>query len=620
MEDLHGLPPHPDYHAQNTLHGSPVGYGEPFFPPPIHQHTHMPHQNHANIPLAPGRSHLGGLQTGVKRNPDSPTDPSTPFFEPHTPLPPAVPEEWAGYVQQPFSEPYYNSNEVISHTGMGHDQGSGDGMYSMLYQPANSWRFMGGTWPTKPTLLPADPLQEKCASLLEFCFPGGSVSDESLRSWITPDHLKHFVELYLCNFQNHFPTLHVPTFNIVLCHNGLLMAIICVGAVYSERGIRQDEVRKFMDYAYNAMINRLNDMNSSVDGPARPPEIEDVHALQLIFVLFTWHGSERQRALAKQKYRIVVDIARRARLFRPVTSREVAVESVSYLHQVYPESQHDTIKKTWNWAAWIEQERRNRCMYTVYLLDTAFVIYFNVPPIIRASDICLPLPCDDAAWDARDATECANALGMGAEPQPGTQKPRQMEFGVALQMLMTPGVHLPFCSTNAFSKFIIIHALNVQIWLWQKHNQDPMAPVIDQWVRPLHKMHTMDPYMQPDARDQMIHNLNSALDSWKKAWDEDFPAQYPDPTSRVGFSRDGMPYYWVARRCIQKAIRSQLGFGEEGNDQNVHVTVEMLRHAKGYIARSEQGCPTEEGAVTKIDQNYGIEDLSYNMKLLFRPT
>lgn len=481
---------------------------------------------------------------------------------------------------------------------------------------------MGQTWPTKPNLIPVDPLQEKCDRLLEFCFPGYTPEDDThaLRSWITPDYLKHFVELYLSNFQNHFPTIHVPTFNIALCHSGLLMAVICTGAVYSDRGIRPDEIRKLIDFSYNAMITRLNEMNS-VDGPSRPPEVEDVHAMQLIYVLFTWHGNSQQRQLAKQKYHIVVDLARRAQLFQPLTSREIGAESISYLHQVYPDTQHDTIKKTWNWASWIEQEKRNRCMYTVYLLDTAFVIYFNVPPTIRATDMRLPLPCDDAAWDARDATECANALGLGTEHHPGTSTARQMEFVLALQMLITPGVSLPFCKTNAFSKFILIHAVNVQIWLYQKHNQDPMAMVLDQWIRPLTKNPTVDPYMQSDAKERMYGNLVCALDTWKKAWDEDFSAQYPDPASRVGFSRDGMPYYWVAMRCIRHPLRSHLGFFEEGNDRNVNITVEMLRQAKAYILEVERnrGEPMQEGAVTRIDQHYGLEQLDYDMKLLFRP-
>jgi hypothetical protein len=40
-------------------------------------------------------------------------------------------------------------------------------------------------------------------------------------------------------------------------------------------------------------------------------------------------------------------------------------------------------------------------MYLIFLTDAALNIWFNCAPQLDASDIKLPLPCDDAAWDAK---------------------------------------------------------------------------------------------------------------------------------------------------------------------------------------------------------------------------
>jgi hypothetical protein len=41
-----------------------------------------------------------------------------------------------------------------------------------------------------------------------------------------------------------------------------------------------------------------------------------------------------------------------------------------------------------------------RIMHLVFLCSEALVLYFNYEPQLDPLEIKLPLPCDDAAWEA----------------------------------------------------------------------------------------------------------------------------------------------------------------------------------------------------------------------------
>lgn len=65
------------------------------------------------------------------------------------------------------------------------------------------------------------------------------------------------------------------------------------------------------------------------------------------------------------------------------------------------------------------------------------------------------LPADDAAWDAKDAGECAAALGLLGtqhQSQAGTRRPRQPGMREAVRTLMEPAMQFQPCATNAYSK------------------------------------------------------------------------------------------------------------------------------------------------------------------------
>lgn len=615
----------------------PAGHGDDFhFPPVRHPHIHMTGQAHerqrfeqqtpastsASVPAVSGL-----LGEDVKLSEHSQQQPHSTLFDggklqpgrlsPGRVPPPPDLLDWNNLV--PTYAGFFPSSDVETPPGT-LVQHSGDGYDNLLYHYASNpfpppMDPMPLLWP--PESIVPHALRSQCDRLVSFLFADQSASSpmssqlqqeyagadiQDLKEYLVPENVEHFVNLYFENFEHHFPMIHRPTFDPTRAHDGLLMAIICVGAVYSKCGITVQQVRRFLDYLYLAMTRRM--APSTPDGQAPIPEIEDVQAMILLYILLTWHGNEKQRRLAQVRYDVVVEMARRATLFRTLNENELRREyektNNSYYRQI-PDYNFDTKGlASWSWLSWVAQERRNRCAYTVYLLDTAYVIYYNAPPKIEPSEIDLPLPTDDAMWEATDGSSCAAALELSSSHQP---PPRKVMLNEGVQLCMSSAPRFPADCTNGFAKFIIIHSLHVQLWLHHKHAETGDSRWMQFWLG-----------QEPDSSTHAT--LTRAFGKWIAVWEDDFKRQFPDPKSRRGFSRDGTPYYHLGVYLLQYTDRTAVGYGPPGEPANIKFTFDILQRSRLCQQRVESSTQP----VKKVfDENYGVEELAYDMRLLFRP-
>src|SRR5690554_6351302 len=104
-------------------------------------------------------------------------------------------------------------------------------------------------------------------------------------------------------------------------------------------------------------------------------------------------------------------------------------------------------------------------MYMIFVYDVALGPYFDTSPQFDPFELRLPLPADDAAWDANDINECAEALGLRGPDAAmirypdGTRRSSQPEIHLVLKALLDSNYRIQPGSTNLFGKFILIHAL-----------------------------------------------------------------------------------------------------------------------------------------------------------------
>ncbi|KAI9876737.1 MAG: hypothetical protein M1830_005836 [Pleopsidium flavum] len=541
-----------------------------------------------------------------------------------------------------------------------------EGLFNGIYQtPASIGTdgVLGGGPAWNLDLSQNDPLKSKADQLIAFCLSEGQdqtgddyKGSQDVKETLTADNVKHFVELFT-NFQGHWPLVHMPTFNFLEAYDGLVLVIICIGAVYSDR-ISVPQVRQLMELA-KAAVDRTSHIFATIDedgingttGPldTTPFELERIQALTMLQILFTWHGNQLQRESARYDFVKFARLARKAALLQPVG---LGGSAYSALHQLGPTSEQEG-SDVFDWLAWVEQEKRSRLMFIFFLLDAAQVIYFNCSPQFDPFEIRLPLPADDAAWDARTASECANALGLhGAAAQAknitGSCRRKQPEMHQAMKALMHPTYNLQPRTTNVYSKFILVHGLHVQIWNVQRQlslgnsilglnefgvlGSGTNTPISqNDWVAaeggsgptsnsnsgqatPNHSSG-----MQSPGTHQLLKATTDALQKWKRTWDEDMTSQYPPSAAtyrRFGFCRDGVHFYWLARAFLRnnRAIDWQAP-----PDSRFVQVMNLLKKVRTWVASDNAQRGEEIGSVGDIDESYGVEDLTLDMKLLFKP-
>jgi len=508
-----------------------------------------------------------------------------------------------------------------------------------------------------------DPLQLKGDRLVDFCFPGGiqdslqeQQNNANLRACLTADNIKHFLELF-SNFQGHFPFLHMASFDFTKAYDGLIMGIICIGAVYSDR-VSQVQVRGLMQRA-KAGIERTSQVfqqaqsGDDIDA-SQPPffatlrHLEEVQAILFLFTLLTWHGGPAERASARSDSTKLFRMVRRYQMFEPIGPEG---QGYSFLHNLQAGEQADYSR--WNWQVWVNQEMRLRALYLVFLYSSALVLYFNCEPQFDPSEIKVPLPCDDAAWEATTANDCARALGMnGPAPQEavnqnGSLRLKQPEMNLAIEALYSPIAVCPPSTTNVFSKFVLVHALHLQVWRLQRQvstgtptSFDTMKASLasapsDDGLHSAYTGHGANGRASPDrlsgsstpqgggpGYDKRVQSITNALIKWKNMWDRDLQLQYPpsqDPATtprRLGFCRDGVHFYWLARAFLQT---NRLSDWQLPADIRFKQVMSGLRQVRD-VGKSDAARRGEEpGSVSDIDHTYNMEALELDMKKLFRP-
>lgn len=468
-----------------------------------------------------------------------------------------------------------------------------------------------------------DSFQIKANRLIDFCLPGGiqvSLQEQqnnlSIRSCLTVDAINHFLDLF-STYQGRFPWLHLPTFNFTEAYDGLILVIICSGAVYSDR-ISQNLVRLLLlrvKYGIERTSKLLNN-TSTLPLTMTSTDYEELLSIHMLYSLFVWHGFPEDRANAQGEIGRVHQLTRQFGML--TTTGPEDTSSYSYLHNLAPGERADPGR--WNWLTWVEQEKRSRLMFSIFLVDAGMCIFFNARPNYSPSEIKLPLPCDDAAWEASNSEMCAQALGLcGPSLQSklnitGSLRLKQLEMHHAMSALHSTVMAIQPRTTNVYAKYILIHALHVQIWQIQRQRFGK-GPAVS-------PVSNFSSSQSEDQVNLMINSTETALSRWKQCWDQDLMLQYPpynriDQSShRIGFCRDGIQFYWLALASLPPNRAHDCMLPPH---DRFKLVLSGLKKAREW-SRTDHAQPYEElGSVACIDDSYVRETLESDMRKLFRP-
>jgi hypothetical protein len=681
---------------------SGVGNGDPLstsagYQPPINAYALQNSTNGAQLPSAfPfSQSQLNGTMFN-NHNPQqqqqSPMSflgqPSSRFDNsqnnnPHNPAEASsnVPEaDWSGMFTQGGragfmeSQPANASSQVGTQLGRELDvkssypsQLGGDAFLGSVSSHANAAQVEGRNGESENMQLSAhDSLYAKVDDLKSHCFPSGpeairgDVSAELMWDCLEPETIRHLHEQSY-SYQAHWPILHVPTFDVAQANNNLIMVLLCLGAIYSpDPKYHVQTVRHMMEFTKTTVYRTASVLSRAATGSAQgltasQSDVEEIQALSMLQTIFTWHGNPAQRQAARADF---VMLTRTIKVFDLQQTAPDGHYAHSTLHSIKTLSANQLESFKWDWHVWLEQEKRNRLMYQVWLMDTAMVLFFNTSPQFDSANLKLMMPSDDAVWEATTSESCADALGLNgpaAQTQNlnGTRQPIQPTLHDALRALFESSAPLQTGATNIFAKFLLIHALIVRVISCQMallrseghvqgysiglNGSTPATPLSqNDWLEQntgrtdslsANNSGNVTPTEPPTTSRapsvNMIQHekarLEQALNKWKASWDLDMQIQFPRSEfqpKRFGFSRDSVHFYYIARSFLQSSNLSEFAMPA---DMRFRRVMGLLKRVKTMIAddHGNQGPRDVIGSVGDIDDHYGLDNLTLDMTLLF---
>ncbi|KAH7149995.1 fungal-specific transcription factor domain-containing protein [Dactylonectria estremocensis] len=468
-----------------------------------------------------------------------------------------------------------------------------------------------------------NPYNQLSDQILNFFYPPNQAIDPQsagMNLYFSPDNIKDFLDKYT-HFHIHVPIIHVATFKIMDAYTGLLAGMCCIGACYSDR-VTPSNVREMMDFLCVALERdsqvfrpELQTMQQSI---ASRSDVEELQAVMFLCILLIWNGTPQQRNRARQIHPLLASGARKFNLFH--SSNDLSMTE---------------LVRDFGWASWIDNERRNRSMFGIFLCDTAMGLYFNAHPLFDVFEMHLPLPADDAAWDANSAEDCASALGLkGSDAAQvknpnGTQRAKQPEMDWAIKALLHSSTQIQPGSTNLYGKFILIHGILALIKRTQLEGAAQFSnygtPPPSDWMTSAGAHHGRGSPMNgtsPKTDPQSLQALNFALDKFKSNWDVDMSSQFP-PTipapnnpRRHGFSRDGIHFYWLAKYLLQHTRPAEL---QMPSDARFMQVIQLLKSVRAWVMSDGASRGEELGSIGEIDDHFGAMDLTLEMTKMFTP-
>lgn len=484
-----------------------------------------------------------------------------------------------------------------------------------------------------------DSYQQLSAKIINFLHSSGS-HGPAIRHVFQPALIRELLENYT-HFHTHFSILHIPTFQATDAYVGLLASMATIGACYTGR-VQPVHVREVMGHLDAAIqkssrvfVSLLSDHSESYSLGGNKQLMEELQSIMLTQVLLTWHGTPTQRDKARRLFPYIASFARKTGLLRVSTN----VSLYSHIHQ--PDFSHQTFSaSTFNWKIWLEQEKLVRMMYFIFLSDVALGLYFNSPPQFDAFDLQLPLPADDAAWEANNVRECAESLGLygpalAKRRNPdGTRRCNQPEIHLVLKALLNASYQIQPGATNLYGKFILIHAIIAMMKRAQLEGGVALINPSDVPLPPNAWFVGSSGGATPNASGratpvqadaglldrQTVKTFATALDKFKSNWDHDMAAQFPPSAAahprRYGFCRDGVHFYWLANYLLNNTRSIDL---QMPPDQRFLQIIHVLKSVKNWVLSDAASRGEELGSVGEIDATYGVADLTLDMTQLFRP-
>lgn len=397
--------------------------------------------------------------------------------------------------------------------------------------------------------------------------------EEICLQFFSPPNLSKYLELYWACWHPNWPVVHKPTFSPASAHPVLVAAMALVGACVSPEIHDNESGRAWFDSVEEMAFSDEDFFDNSRAGSTSPMTFNPsksrrkVQALQAAYAVClyqNWEGSDRnKRRIRRYRYSTVIAVARDLGL-------DSAHHEASQLQDRY----------VFEWHQFAFREEYIRTLTYIFLLDTAFVMFNNLPPRMVIKELKMDLVCPESCFQAPTADECFVSITNWTSSKVGKRK---MSLRSAIETLL--GENMDQDTRATFAELEILNLFT-------------MASALHSLIFQYQASFTHKPRLAP---------LRNAFANWKQVWllrsgsgspgaeisaDQEASRSNFDPCEmwrRIGFMRYA-PEFWLLAKIVLERL--------EADRHEVNVTNTLVDRS----GKPNDILPLESTVLDKYDE------------------
>jgi hypothetical protein len=172
------------------------------------------------------------------------------------------------------------------------------------------------------------------------------------------------------------PMIHISSFSLRSCSIELLLLLLAVGDVYSTEKTVERWARTAAAYLLQKKVEQFEESG-------KPLSLETVQALNMHVTELAYSGNPQKIALSI-RYRICL---------------------VGACRDLLQQDANETAEDDECWLSWIARETRRRTLVHSYTTDSIISLHLSQPPMLRLSELRIPLPCSNETWFAKSQSQ-----------------------------------------------------------------------------------------------------------------------------------------------------------------------------------------------------------------------
>jgi len=341
------------------------------------------------------------------------------------------------------------------------------------------------------------PVARQKEALLE-----GDRSDDS--HMLSRKMMQTYIGSYWYHFSEQVPILHKPTFSPDKTPNLLLIAMMAIGASCLDKIHGYDVTQQGAELS-NFLAWHLR-WEIFSDYHFRPPA--KLWVFQALLLLELYEKMYSTRALHERAHihhattitlmRRGSSLIGRSALDSPPSVRDDK-QGLNGSRQSSTSGGANTPDEWWN--HWITNEATRRAAFAAFVVDSTHATMFGHSTVMVAHEMRLPLPCDEALWNATNSAEVgrieANLHANGVKP---------ISFLEGLKRTL----HAQEVRTNSFGRTILMAGLLSVSWHMNQRDLQVNSLGVTQAL---------------GGRDKWRGSLTRAFDLWKADFDRSLARQ-----------------------------------------------------------------------------------------------